>query len=257
MNQLAVLMLLLSSSGLLAQEYFTRGQKYRLLGDQVNVREQPSETGRVIAVLPIGTEVTVQGEAEGEYTSNKLTAPWFKVAYRHQGKAGSGFVWGGLIAKGYRESKGLMFLYGVAPRADEGQGTVVRVVRAGKEIGSARAQPGAGFTGNPELALTGGRGFRGVENIFVVDFEANECAGLMSSLYFFWDGKALRHVHTTEEGADAPVYATEDRVFPDDKGGRPNQMHILREEGNSEEPASVKKTNFWLRWTGTKLERVK
>jgi hypothetical protein len=240
---------------------FPLNQKHRLFADQVNVRAEPSDKGRVMAVLPIGTEVTPLEEGTGEHSLKGLTAPWYKVAYRHQGKAASGFVWGGLIAKGFRESGGLLFLYGIALRdpnnSEAGFSTLVRVARANKQIASAQANEGVGFDSSAELTLAGGRGLKTVQNIFVVHFQQEYCGGAGNRLFFFWDGRKLQHVHSSVDGADAPVYATEKQVFPDEKGGRPDHIRIQRESGDMDNPASVEKEDFWLRWSGSRLEKAK
>lgn len=251
---------LLAASGLSAGS-FPVNQKHRLFGDQVNVRAEPAEKSRVVAVLPIGTEVTPLDEGQGEFTVGGLSAPWYKVAYRHQGKTAEGYVWGGLIAKGFRESGGLLFLYGIALRdardSQAGFSTLVRVARGNKEIAAARANEGVGFDSSAELSLTGGRRLKLVQNIFVVHFQQEYCGGAGNRLFFFWDGRRLQHVHSSIDGADAPVYATEKQIFPDEPGGRADSVRIQRESGDLDHPKSVEKEEFWLRWTGSRLEKVR
>jgi len=144
------------------------------------------------------------------------------------------------------------------PRDGEaGFSTLVRVARANKELASARANEGVGFDSRAELSIYGGRGLKLVQNVFVVHFQQEYCGGAGNRLFFFWDGRRLQHVHSSVDGADAPVYATEKQLFPDEKGGRADHIRIERESGDADNPAAVEKEQFWLRWTGSRLERAK
>lgn len=241
---------LLSANGLGALDL---GKPHRLIGDKVRVREKPDLQAEVITELKIGSEVIPLEKTEFSHKQEGVEAPWYRVSF---GKKGSGYVWGNLIAKQYAIADGVVFLYGSGYSKKEIYTSQFRVAKAGKELARLEVDEGVDFISQAKLTLTRGRGFTGVENIVILQFQQEYCAGKMNSLILFWTGEKLIYVHSTFDGADAPVYATETQTYPDQKGGKKDQLLIVRENGDHDNPKARHIEKFWLRWTGKKLEKV-
>lgn len=230
------------------------GQPHRLIADKVRVRAEPDINSEVITELKIGSEVIPLAEHEFRLTQDGIEAPWYKVSY---GKRGSGYIWGNLIAQQYAISDGLVFLYGTGRNKKDLYTSQFRVARAGKELARLQVDEGVDFFSQAKLTLSKGRGFAGVQNIVTLRFQQEYCAGKMNALYLFWTGEKLIFVHSTFEGADAPVYATETQTFPDEKGGKQDKLYIVRENGDHDNPQAKQVEKFWLKWNGKTLVRLK
>lgn len=235
---------------------------HRLLGDKVRVRVEAATSAEAIAELPIGTEVIPVSQTDMRLTQNGVEAPWYEVRFTDKGKNQTGYIWGGLIAKGYADSKdGTLFLFGVGRRQkDLSVGTEytsqVRVVRNGKELQRLEIKEGASYESRHEVHYTGPRGLDKINGILTVHFVQEYCAGKGNTMFFFWTGKKLLHAHSSIDGSDAPYYAIEKQIFPDDKGGRKGVVVIEQEFGDHDNPKSVKKERVVYRWNGTKLEKA-
>ncbi|MBE7438607.1 MAG: SH3 domain-containing protein [Spirochaetales bacterium] len=245
---------LLLVSNVAAREYLPVGEIQYLIADQVHLRKAPAETSASLATLSAGQEVRILSQTEQQSKIGGVEAPWFGV----QSGTKKGYVWGPLIARNYvRRADGTLFMYGIGFSGNpESHRTRVRLLRNGKSLADLIVNQGAGFDSEARVTLGGSRGFSGIESIFVVAFQQEYCAGVGNKLFFFYDGKSLTHVHSSVEGSDAPVYASEDQVFPDQKGGRPNQILIQREEGDHDDSKSVVRESFWLKWDGKRLIKL-
>ena len=240
-------------------EFLQLGTPHRLIGNKVRVRAKPDTKAEAIAELSIGSEITPTAQTDTKLTQDGVEAPWYKVTFSKEGRKTEGYIWGNLIAKGSAVSKdGLVFLYGIGPGKKEAGGyeqysSQLRVAKDGKELAKLVIAEGVGFASRAEVKAHGGRGFSGIANVMSVRFMQEYCGGKGNTIYIFWDGKTLSMVHSTIDGADAPVYATETLTFPDDKGGKPDQLFVVREHGDHDNPKDKKIEKFWLKWNGKKL----
>ena len=242
-------------------EYLLLNTPHRLIGNKVRVRAKPDTKADAIAELSIGSEITPTQQTDARMTQDGVEAPWYKITFSKEGKKTDGYVWGNLIAKGFAVSKdGLVFLYGIGPvKKDqnfEQFTSQVRVARDGKELAKLVIPEGVPFASRAEMKVYGSRGFTGVQNIMSVHFMQEYCGGKGNTMYVFWNGKELNSVHSTIDGADAPVYATETLTFPDDKGGKADQLFVVREHGDHDNPKAKQIEKFWMQWNGKKLVKA-
>ena len=135
----------------------------------------------------------------------------------------------------------------------------VRLIKEGKEVSVTNfGSPLPWLTTPPEIDIEKLKGFDGVEQLITIGYNEGYCGGANNSEFIFWLPAQIMHVHSTSEGADAPVYATEEVIFPADEGGKPNSLHILRESGEMNddgEDVITSKEDFWLKWNGVSLKR--
>lgn len=245
-----------------ALDYLKLGKVHHILGDKVRVRAEANTGAKVLKELSIGSEITPVAQTTTLMTQDGVEAPWYKVSFMDAGKKTEGFVWGNLIAKASAKAKdGSIFLYGIGRgvKSDPtwtNYSSQVRVAKDGKELARLEIKEGVGFMSGEEISLRDGSGFEGVENIFSIRFVQEYCGGKGNALFVFWTGKKLHFVHSTVDGADAPVYAVEKQIFPTDKDGKKNHLFIVQEHGDHDNPKAKTVEKFWLKWTGSKLTKV-
>lgn len=264
MKVLNLLLCLTAAPNLFAdgQEYLQLGKTHRLLGDKVRVRAKADTKAAVIAELPVGSIVNPIEQTTEMHTQDGIEAPWYKVSFTKGGEKTEGYIWGNLIAKGYGTSKdGFIFLYGIGRGKKEAGGsemytTQLRAVKDGKEVTRLDISEGVSFQSRAEVKTESGRGFTGVSNIISIRFNQEYCGGKGNKLYIFWDGSKLTMVHSTADGFDAPAYAVEKQTFPDEKGGKKDQLYVVREQDDSDDPKSKNFDKFWLKWNGKKLVKA-
>jgi hypothetical protein len=235
---------------------------HRLLADKVRVRTSADTHAKVLAELPIGTEITPVTQSNARTKIDGVDAPWYEVDFLLKGSKMRGFIWGNLIAKGFAiSSDGTLFLYGVGHGRSSGDsesyGSQIRVARNNREIARLFIDEGIGFASRVKVDVTTGRGFSKVKNIFSVRFQQEYCGGKGNLIHFFWTGAKLIAAHSSSEGSDAPVYAIEKQIFPDEKGGKKDALFIERENGDHDNPSAKQIEKFWLVWNGRSLVREK
>jgi len=225
---------------------FDIGTKQLLIADNVNVRDAASTNGKIIAMLPIATEVEIIDKTEEILTLRNLDLNWYKVSFVKDGETQMGYVWGGLIAEDsyYDKENNVYFLFGISGfNKDNGYEEIefqLRVAIEHKEIDKEL------FYAFPDFASvffegSQNRGIQGVENVIMIHYDADHCAGASGAFCFFYNKKKLYLVKELTEGFDAPYYHDEQLKFPDEECGLPNRVLWLMSGGDADklEPENV------------------
>jgi hypothetical protein len=114
------LILLLASYSGVAQDFkaggyhnYEEGERTYIVAEKANIRDKPStKEGAIIDVLYIGKRIEILEKMAETYTSNRITANWYKVNFGYH----EGYIWGGLIAAGcleQEEPSERLLLYGL------------------------------------------------------------------------------------------------------------------------------------------------
>ncbi len=75
------------------------GERTYIVASKANVRDKPSvKDGAIIDFLSLGAKVEIIEKTTASYESNKIRANWYKISF----KGREGYIWGGLIAAGWR-----------------------------------------------------------------------------------------------------------------------------------------------------------
>jgi hypothetical protein len=159
-------------------------------------------------------------------------------------------------------SKIVMFLYGVhSLNKDMGPDGVVsiqaRLAIGNKEIKKIVVEGIGGLRTGALTTVTGNRGVKGVKNIIDLRFSDDYCGGAFGDIIYFWTGTDLFHVKTLYDGADAPVYSSEELIFPADEGGKPGVIIFKYEDGEWDEVqekdiVNESRTEYYF-WNGSQL----
>lgn len=251
---------------------FKIGSTQRLLADRVNVRASASTKGEIVANIPIGSKVKILEESSKTLKLNGFDAPWYEVSFETNGKEQKGYVWGGLIAEGYKKSEnndGVTFYYGIASVKSKSEGEYsyeeiqiqLRAAKAGKEIDKIEFEAIGSLTTSHNMSNKGSRGLKNVEAILNLSFSDQMCAGADGDVVVFWNDQKLHYVQALHSGSDIPVFASEKFIYPKDKGGKKDRVIFAEEAGEYGENADDVTYNYQRKteyiWTGTKLKKSK
>lgn len=249
--------LLFSSLSLSAQDI------HFLLANKVNVRSSASTSGSIVANLPIGTEVEVLEET-GNLKLKGLEMPWAKISFQDEGRNKLGYVWTGFLARDRYELTDNTYLVWGVEKLSEGEymndvSFQFRVYRNGQELSKTSVNSIGDVHIYREVRVFGDRGVKGVRNIIEHEFSAEYCGGAMGTVVFFWDGKTLHHARTLHDGADAPMWYSEEFVYPEDSAGLGDKILWISETGGEEDESGeefIETDQSLFRWTGSKLVQL-
>ncbi|NPV00681.1 MAG: SH3 domain-containing protein [Brevinematales bacterium] len=245
-----------------------------LYGDKVNVRDKASVDGKVIAQLPIASEVNIIGVDEGNYLEqNGYREEWYKVEYTgSDGKTGEGYIWGGLISKtayigDIMGKKKVTVLVGVTSIKEYNLYINVRLVQNGKIIAESGDLPAfvnplfdTSVLGHTvAIKVVDDAVFTPTAKPIVIGFDYGACDCPYGEVIVLYDGKKLYYV-TTAMGVGNEMGGFDYEVtYPDGKKLK-NTIKIdtttieLDEEGNE---VSNKKKSESYQWTGSGTKQVK
>ena len=245
--------------------YFEPGDTVLALGNDVNVRERPNIEGVVMGMVPIGTRMKILSREEDSHEVRGFSAPWYKVAFISPSSFNTGYVWGGLVTEGYDTldyERDLLILYGLYASSKDDSGHIdtdiqVRLAENNSEI-LRTIVPGIGTPKTLNYCeVLDNRGLTGIENIILIHFYDDTNGGTYGKQVFFWDGEDLKHMFSLYDGSDAPYYSSQRLIFPDDRGGRPEQVILKSEVGywDDEDGRDVIESRTYdiYRWDGKEL----
>ena len=243
---------------------FEDGSLAYALATDVNVREQPEPLAKVIHTLPIGTQVMVEKRLEKVYMQNGFEAPWHKVSFvAENGTRKTGYVWGGMLTQAIARSKqaeGTLFLLGVASANEKKMHLrlQVRAAREGKELTKMEFATAATFERGMAVAAValGTVGFTGISDALLFEMQYEACGYVGAEHLIMWDGTHLYEGYEATRAADAGAFAeSNELVFPNEKGGKPQAIVINNELMQTDEKGKekTKKKTTVLKWNGKKF----
>lgn len=245
----------------------------RLFSDRVNLRSEPSTKAKVVATLPIGSELTVIGEPFDNYLASGFSAPWYKVKSAAQPSV-EGYVWGGLLSiasLNFEDSgKKLALVSGITGLADCNFFGECRVLSEGKIVARAPLKWIAtlmnaenNYSYSAKIEELPWKGTQDIRRVFQIFCGYDACGYTRGNMLFFWTGSEIITGPTAEEVSEAGVFHVESVfVFPGDEGlGEKSLLlrTITSEEADSENgvAASAKKVETLYSWNGKTWEAGK
>lgn len=202
-------------------EKFSIGEKLKVFGDKINVRNAPQASGSVVAQLSIGEEVQVLDTAQF-WQLNGIRERWLEVSFSSGGKSQKGFVWGGLLALGHAEIEGVLLLFGQTSAGEKAVDEEFskhqfecRAAEAGSLLATLKVEETVleeYYAQTSQLPNLGLSRFKGALKIYM-GFDA--CGYPSFEIYVFWDGKNLVPLPTLSSVGDGGVfYHSESYIFP-------------------------------------------
>lgn len=242
-----------------------------ILGDNVNVRDQPNTSGKKIAKLQAGDGVHILEQTDGSLRVDGLDDYWLKVEFKLNGAFQSGYIWGGLVSDQAQEvSDGAMFLAGTR-KWTEDDGFLVRcmVVKDHEILAQIDLSAGMGwaeethfFSLYPQLMYKMEHGFPQFSDVLILSMSPEACGVVGYDYALFYKEKQLIAGPVGNSVSEAGLfYSDESFIFPADSGGVKNQLLVVQEsaevEGEDEDyPEPTITVRPW-RFTGTGFTQIK
>jgi len=217
------------------------GRSVPLFGDNVNIREKPSLNAGIVDRLPIASVVTVVEKTEEILEIKRYKERWYRMEYTDgKGKKKSGYIWGGLLAKGYLhedldgDGEKEWALFGIVGRTEYRSDFEVRYVKKGKVISQEKFEPietssddGAGFFSYSVYTDVLDRsGFTPPLKMVKLMFEYGACDYANGDVIFYLSVNRLRYGLTAVWVSGEAGSIDIEYIFPRDKGGEKNSIII-------------------------------
>lgn len=220
---------------------FEKGTMQKVLVNETNVRERPNLESNVVATLHEGQRIKIESEPDRILQLADRVAPWYKISFDADGKRKTGYVWAANLCIGYRHLDGYDFLWGASGSKQDEIKMEVKVLKNKihqqsifYEINVYESLAYVSFKW-----LNTNKGLKGVENILVAEVGGEACGIPTYVKNMLWFNGQLKPLPTLMLVSDAGIfYHTEELIFPNDKGGKNNQIIMKTEEAeviNSDE----------------------
>jgi len=228
-----------------------------------NVFFSPTEKSEIVAVLPIGTAVTIKKSLKDESEKRGYATKWYEISFQKDGQQQTGFVWGGsLAALALPSNPDEVFLLGVdSYNEEEGFLAKARLVKMSKIVSEIEMEAVSMSEDNHyEYTISGekigARGFTNLQDIYVVHFGYPACGYPSVKTLIFWDGKTLSCVAQAQNLIEAGVVSIETEIQYPDQTGNSNYLLLIEttQEFENDNMVSRKIQKRKLTWDGLKLK---
>ncbi len=230
-----------------------------LMADHVHLRATPSTKGEKVALLPIGTKLTLWEKSEQEEIINGIKSHWYRVSIGSD----SGWIWGGLIAQntfGSEAYHDVKFVYGVESALTNTDGVVeqkhqLRAFKNGIQLDKIVFN---GQQATPlEFQNIGNKGLFNVEDIIRFKTPNALDAETTGNLYIFWNNGKFTNIANLADYSDVDYTKTESFIFPSDMEGVKNTLVLetFITDHNTVTDAAKKRIVSHYAWNGYKLTK--
>ncbi len=211
---------------------FAEQSTQKVLVDNTNVRQQPNLKADIVEKLHSGTLVKIDDNNKVLSLGGK-SAYWHKVSFRKDNKTQEGYIWGGNLAIGHRHLDGYDFLFGSSGSTREKATMTVKVLKNKKPLQDVSFEVDAySLNGVSFKWLNSNKDLKGVDNILVAEVSGEACGIPSYTQYMLWHNKKLTPLPILMSVSDAGIfYHTEQFVFPNEQGGKANQIILTTDEG--------------------------
>ena len=208
-------------------EYFKPGYQTAIFGDNVNVRDAPSRTSEVLAVLPVGQPVHVLAFDTTRLTINGRTACWHLVGWSNATEEPKqGWVWGGYLSLAGGGCKNqTLFLLGcteVKTSIDNRGTAYVHEMKAVKDfklmdkIRLPEVVPSEAQIFNLSIQLS--KGLPDVQHVVSLHWAGATCGGIQEDFYVLWtENDQFQVLPPIKSMGESGFYTQiEKYIFPDE-----------------------------------------
>lgn len=211
---------------------FEEGSTEYLYGDNVVFRSEPSSSAKALDTLSIGSKIQIVRKTDETTSLNGLDWNWYKVKVGRK----TGYILAGLIALDRIKYDDLVYLVTVAgtnQTMDEYEYTDYRVrARVLLPSGEFYGHESKLNTNSFYLEAHGNRGLKGVDNMLIINLNAEACGVDGGAIYLFNNGSRLIEGLSLSDMAEGGVFWYSEKViFPEDEDGWGDAVRYEREYG--------------------------
>lgn len=246
-----------------------QGDTLTVFAEKAYIRQSASPKATIQDSLTTGQTIIAAKLIETELTMKGITAPWYQVKYKVDGKQKEGYVWLGLMAFGSYQKDTAQFLYGidkvVPGDIKEAEPKYVIQVKAlnAKHIvldKKTATVDGGSFAITSDAKLLGSMGLDKINTIVRLNFSGEACGIPDNYIYYGWNGTKLLELPGKTNMFDAGAVAhTETLLFPKEPGGQAGKIIRLtvdEEFGeDGEKVVSSKSQREVYIWNGEKATK--
>ncbi|PSL24474.1 hypothetical protein CLV42_11561 [Chitinophaga ginsengisoli] len=230
-----------------------QGDTITIFSDKAYIRQSPSSQAPIVDSFTTGSSVIAAKLTETELTLRGMTAPWWQVRYKVNGKQKEGYLWLGLAALGQYKKDSVQLLYGiekVIPGAAKGDDPKYVVVLKGmstthhlldkKEL----IVTGGQFAISAEGKLLGSMGLDKLTAILRLCFSGEACGIPTDYYYYGWTGNKFLPLPQKSSMFDAGAISHDEvLLFPKEPGGQAGKIiKVTKDEEFGEDGEKVVKT---------------
>ncbi|WP_128331245.1 hypothetical protein [Apibacter sp. HY039] len=213
-----------------------------VFSDVANIREGLGINFKIKDKLLTAEKVFIINDSDQKYnkavyTSDGLTAEWLPIKYYKQSKELFGYVWRGNLSTYLIKKGDIQFMMGISAKEKilerDSEGTLyenekyrveLKVIKNNQQVAKKifttdTLQNFISFKAFGNLGLTH------IHTIVCLEFLGGACAIPTNYYYLAWNGRQLLDLPSRYTVSDAGVYSYEEKfIFPNEKGGKPNQI---------------------------------
>ncbi|MDX1940729.1 MAG: SH3 domain-containing protein [Saprospiraceae bacterium] len=202
------------------QLYADRSTLYTFT-DQVNVRQKPSTQSNILTQLPIGWAVTNIAYRENDLPKASINGYediWYHIRGNdEQGKSFVGYVWGGHIAKGWREAdltgdgKLEFVMLGVAGKSRTNPQDInaeIRIVQSNRLMSQTLVPQLCVFEECASSAMLRVLQSQKVQGLMVIEASTMTigCSTGIDKAFYYWNGSGLVRVYQAEYASKTEIF---------------------------------------------------
>lgn len=242
------------------------------------IRSAPGVQASIVDSLAQGDTLRVEEFNTNFLTLKNIYAPWAKVSAVKDGKKLTGYLWMGLVALGYAQDAQATHMFGIEKIIDnpakkeeymEGRTYVIALHSISAEgVLSTKSWviPDDGSFSYSEIMLLGNTQLKNVPQVVRIMFSGEACAIPSNYFYAGYTGADFLDLPGKSNVSDAGAFShVETLLFPNEKGGKPEQIIRITEDNTYEENAKdpnnyktfTKKSKEVYVWDGVRAKKVK
>lgn len=242
----------------------------KIFTNDTRIRETPSISGKILDSLAANSSILIVSQSPVITRLGERSANWYKISYTKNNTVGEGFVWGGNLAIKYLSKSGLDFLFGMQKSGKEWDQesqmdvpvnyAAVKAFNGNELVSEAIFKSGIGESlSYADFEIEDNRKLKNVDFI-LKSLVSGEACGIPSyEQRLLFANNELVHLPLQMSIGDADMfYHSEDLVFPNDKGGKPNTIFLKMEEMEKDEKDKehFKRRQDEYRWDGKVLSQI-
>ena len=246
---------------------FEENKTQKIFTDWTRIRKEPNINADILDSLRTNQPITILKLDETVLKLRGRASRWYKVAYDKEGTNAEGYVWGGNLSIGFRNKNGFDFLFGITKSTEKNIdkssekyfvniGTI-KVLENNELIDEVNFQTGSGESlSTGEFKIESGHLLKNVEFTLRAGVSGEACGIDSFTHYVLFANRKLVLLPTLTNMGDADVfYHSEEYVFPNDKGGKPNTILFKMEEMEKDEKDKehYKRSKTTYIWNGEKM----
>jgi len=241
---------------------FEEQKNNKVFTDGTRVRQKPSFTADIIDSLAANQDIRILEKTQMVAKLGERGANWYRISYKKENRNFEGYLWGGNLAIAHQSKNGIDFLFGIhktGKKRDQNTSedypqnfASVKVMKNEQLLNEQVFETGLGESlSYTEFSIENNHQLKNVDFILKTMVSGEACGIPTFDQYLLYTDQKLVLLPQLTNVGDADIYYhSEEFVFPDQKGGKPNYITLKitemeRDENDKENISSKKEVYIW------------